>query len=196
MESSVQVCLLDIAFQVAEQNGWKTDQGSDDHLMVHLPTRHGNAYIHVYWHEMADMLTLRIPIPFPRPVPEYAVAELCVLLNLVNERCIAGSWYYISDEDDTRIVWREEVYTDQSLVTTEQMDHISLLLPRNLSWLRLMVNSCLTGWESHLKKRWSTSTSLCCLVQLKTNDRACNARAVIYFYRVLTLPFPSKNRMF
>ncbi len=124
MESSVQVCLLDIAFQVAEQNGWKTDQGSDDHLMVHLPTRHGNAYIHVYWHEMADMLTLRIPIPFPRPVPEYAVAELCVLLNLVNERCIAGSWYYISDEDDTRIVWREEVHTDQSLVTTEQMDHI------------------------------------------------------------------------
>ena len=120
----LQVSLLDIATAIAEKNGWQSSMEENEILSIRLPSHFGKACLYMHWHETADMLTLRIPILLLRPLPEFAVTEFCYLLNLINQRSIAGSWYYLSDEDAARVVWREEIHTDQSLVAEKQMEQV------------------------------------------------------------------------
>ena len=118
-----------LALGVAEKNGWEHLQFEDSSGTVSVPGLYDDILVTLRWSELADMLLVRIILPLPNPVPEFAMAELCILLNLMNGRSLGGSWYYDYDLQDegseSCIVWRNEVHTDLSnMPNDEQIERI------------------------------------------------------------------------
>lgn len=118
---------LELAREAADARGWSYyfDTESDAVLYVELPSKYKQLILVLRWSEMADLLILRIYTPLTFVVPVYAINEFYKLLNLCNTQSLVGAWHYeLSSDGRPLLMWRQEIPTDQSNLTAEQMQVI------------------------------------------------------------------------
>lgn len=118
---------LDLAQDTADARGWTNyyHASVDDTLFVEVPGKYKQISLVITWSAVADLLLLRIYTPLTYMVPSYALPELYRLLNHCNGTSLVGSWYYeINEHNQPIIMWRQEIPTDQTSLTAEQMHSI------------------------------------------------------------------------
>ncbi len=118
---------LDLASDTASQRGWTNyfHESVQDTLFVEVPGTYKHISLVITWSPVADLLLLRIYMPLTYSVPGYALPELYRLLNHCNSTSLVGSWYYeINENKQPVIMWRQEIPTDQTSLTHEQMHSI------------------------------------------------------------------------
>ena len=118
---------LDLASETASARGWINYfiESARDTLLVEVPGKYKQISLAITWSAVADLLLLRIYTPLTFTVPSYALGELYRLLNYCNSQSLVGSWYYEVNENlQPFIMWRQEIPTDQTSLTPEQMHHI------------------------------------------------------------------------